>query len=831
LAWTLSLPIMTGANQPYTQIRESIDLGGHYRDTSRQDAGYQDTTYDSGRLSRTGTDIMGPQRTWSEQTLLNHNKKNGDGPEEKPEPFLEPNIFKGLWNFTWLIHLAALGCTASAVQLTFRNYYWADEGEWKRRHFLFLQGQQNQDALQFVAKLYEIILVMSLSAMVMHFMRRMIIGDGIQWGLMSGSYQVGSPTYLFSRELWSPLVKPMNSPNLTMALMLAFLVIYANVIGPFTAVIIMPNLDWWPLADPFGGQDLTTYIRNTPEGMYPSVLNKDNIPADCEEFASSYCPDTGVPSVKVLLETWLMQRIEPVTEIQTAGVGNARQLASSLEYSTDTEHLSVATTHHASTVDLIGSFWNYVNSMDTGAINKRDRRPRLRPTEDNTFAPLVQVQCNPFSYNDWEATGKRPKFLTSRMRDLSSYYVEDRADRYMGRNEWELSEDFMKDYNETFYVDYPFVESPVFHWVDVAEMFPDMKASLGAIITVPMTDNVSHEEPMQDWVTMPCAIDARWAGAAIEYDPVVDKLVPNNLTDLEYLANFWGDPKKKLPPPRGSFKPTMSIGTDWADTINLRTGNFTVVGDSGEPYDAPAMEWLLYTFIDAMLLESTDEDGTFDYHSFASFKTPNFTADASRDELYQQTARTAATTLALHVAEGLARVTYTSTLDLVTKDNGDGTVQWANLFRQVINLAEANAGEVETQPAAVFEGMQRYKWKVDRYGWGYGWRAPTVKAGIIMMMLHVAAVVAFGCYILWFRLVAHGWSTGAWGGFGELIALALVSIRPENQELARKLAMAEDRMGTLRTKVVVRAPDGNSLDLLLDEEKPGTRLVRGKTYD
>jgi hypothetical protein len=822
---------MTGTNQPYTQIRESIDLGGHYRDTSRQDAGYQDTSYDSGRLSRTGTDFTGPQRTWSEQTLLNHNKKNGDGPHEKPEPFLEPNIFKGLRNFTWFIHLAALGCTASAVQLTFRNYYWADEGEWKRRHFLFLQGQQNQDALQFVAKLYEIILVMSLSAMVMHFMRRMIIGDGIQWGLMSGSYQVGSPTYLFSRELWSPLVKPMNSPNLTMALMLAFLVVYANVIGPFTAVIIMPNLDWWPLADPFGGQDLVTYIHSRPEEIYPSVVNSDLIDEACEGFVDRYCPDTGTPSVKVLLETWQMQRIEPATEIQHPGVGDARKLASTLEYSTGTEHISVATTHHASVVDLIGSFWNYVHSMGTGAINKRDRRPRLRPVEDNTFAPLVQVQCNPFSYNEWENSGKRPKFLTSRMRDLSSYYVDGLADRYAGRNEWELSEEFMKAYNETFYNDYPLVRSPIFHWVDVAETFPDMKASLGAIITVPMTDNATHEEPLQDWVMMPCAIDARWAGASIEYDPIVDKLVPNNLTDLVSLANFWGDPKKKLKPPKGTFKPTIPISQDWADTLNYRTGNFTVVGDDSEPNDVPAMEWLLDTFIDVMILTTTFEDGTYHKDEFASFKTPNFTAEASRGELYQQTARTAATTLALHMTEGLARVSYRSLVDLILKDNGNGTVEWANLFNQVIELYQVSVGAVQTMPASNFEGLQQYKWKVDRYGWGYGWRAPTVKAGIIMMMLHVAAVVAFGCYILWFRLVAHGWSTGAWGGFGELIALALVSIRPENQELARKLAMAEDRMGTLRTKVVVRAPDGNSLDLLLDEEKPGTRLVRGKTYD
>jgi hypothetical protein len=154
-----------------------------------------------------------------------------------------------------LIHLVALGASGAVLQLSFRNVYWSDETNWDRKWFLFGLAQQDTlNALQFVAKVHEILIVASLSSIMVHIVRRMLVGEkGVPFGLLVGAYQVGSADYLFSGSFGHPFLKslhPFSWRIFMMALGLGLMIVYANMVGPASAIAVIPNLDWWPVTDP-----------------------------------------------------------------------------------------------------------------------------------------------------------------------------------------------------------------------------------------------------------------------------------------------------------------------------------------------------------------------------------------------------------------------------------------------------------------------------------------------------------------------------------------------------------------------------------------------------
>jgi hypothetical protein len=142
-----------------------------------------------------------------------------------------------------MIHLIALAASGAVLQLSFRSVYWSDETEWNRKWYLLELGQQNTlNALQFVAKVHEILVVASLSSMVIHIVRRKLVGqEGIPFGLLVGAYQVGSAEYLFSGSFGHPFLKtlrPFSAKTFMFALGLALAIIYANMIGPASAIAV-----------------------------------------------------------------------------------------------------------------------------------------------------------------------------------------------------------------------------------------------------------------------------------------------------------------------------------------------------------------------------------------------------------------------------------------------------------------------------------------------------------------------------------------------------------------------------------------------------------------
>ncbi|KAE9364944.1 hypothetical protein N431DRAFT_517787, partial [Stipitochalara longipes BDJ] len=112
-------------------------------------------------------------------------------------------------------------------------------------------GVSNQNArlnsLQFAAKMHEVLITISLSAMVLHYIQyELLHGRGIPLGSLLASFQV---TYLGT--LWSPGLWATSSADisrvrrllLTIFIVLALLI--GATVGPASAILMVPSLDYW----------------------------------------------------------------------------------------------------------------------------------------------------------------------------------------------------------------------------------------------------------------------------------------------------------------------------------------------------------------------------------------------------------------------------------------------------------------------------------------------------------------------------------------------------------------------------------------------------------
>jgi len=161
---------------------------------------------------------------------------------------------------TWIVHFLALGATVAGCVINIQGWYWADVNSKHNGLFSLFSMNQSRDALQFAAKLHEILIVASLTSIALHIARRMLVGEGLPLGLLTGVYQLGTVSWLFSWAFLRPLMVPWNC---VFALALGFGVVYAAIVGPAAAIVILPSLDWWKLDNPYGdnaGGDLATYM-------------------------------------------------------------------------------------------------------------------------------------------------------------------------------------------------------------------------------------------------------------------------------------------------------------------------------------------------------------------------------------------------------------------------------------------------------------------------------------------------------------------------------------------------------------------------------------------
>lgn len=752
---------------------------------------HDNSSQQQGLLDEMTGQVAGDSKALMQTSLLQLEPGSEKTRDQAIRDLIETSFVKGFLSSSWLIHLVAVAASLGVMQLRIRDVYWSDEISWNEPVSRLAKGEV-QSVLQFAAKIHEVLIMASLSAMALHVVRRMLLGDGVAYGLLAGAYQIGSVPYLFSSALWGPFYRLSCLRTRVLALVLAAGVIYANLVAPASAIIIIPSLDWWPLEYPYAGRSLPTYVTTSRDMLYPSdVKASEEMQRNCNNTLF-VCPGGGHEELRNLMVAISLGGVDPITNVKMHGAETYRVLNATWQFS-NTSNVALATTLHSTIGNVVGNFWDYVSRNPVGEVNKA-RRPRFESDLDDFKAPVVQVQCAHYSWLEAQKGMVTPHFDSSGMRNLSENGRD--VNRYEKDPLWEVPERFWNYTRED-------LETETFEWFDAASSLPIEGPSLGAIATVPIRIRSTHpngsEEDLQDSMILPCLVDARWVGVSMTYDPKVDNRLPSNISDLSVFRPFWDVPGVG-PIPGGLPDKSITISPSWANLLN----NVITTSIASERPNLTAMElYMRYSIMYSMF-----EVGGHGLSGFApawNIETANIPIyREGQDELevaLDDIARRMATIISLAIADGLSRVTYGYRIGVVLDTHTDGSRLGQDLMFRAGHLGM----DPHYVPSDQFDDFYSLEWKVQRYGRGYSLREDTVVFAIAILSVHVVLVAIYALYTLNFRLRGGGWASSAWGGVHELMALALASPRPTDIRLMKRLM--EGRSSEARVKVGVRADE------------------------
>ena len=208
--------------------------------------------------------------------------------------------------FRIIFLLIPVGISFGILQLSWRHQYWRDSDD--------NQNVINEDLaiLQVGAKAHEVLIIMSLSDVVLHYVRRMMISSkGMPFGLLTSAYQVTlgaqpvSRGFLFS--MWSAIgvKKAIQWRLIGLGLFLLLVTLLGLAAGPASAIALIPRLNWWSHRDLFAfytsgndygyrrGSPFELYI---PKQLFPAVVDASSLPGpfclNAGSEANSSCPSS-----------------------------------------------------------------------------------------------------------------------------------------------------------------------------------------------------------------------------------------------------------------------------------------------------------------------------------------------------------------------------------------------------------------------------------------------------------------------------------------------------------------------------------------------------------
>lgn len=154
-----------------------------------------------------------------------------------------------------------------------------------------------------------------MSALGLYYAHRLLTGPRvIPFALLSPPYNNGSPKILSSLRFWENSFK-LRRQYLPFGLLLLAVCVLSVVLGPSSAVLMIPSLGWWPRSNPFDGRSMTIrFIYENPETsdvsfaassqLWPPVFNdalmNDSYTPNCtvDPNAPNYgCPFQGYSDI------------------------------------------------------------------------------------------------------------------------------------------------------------------------------------------------------------------------------------------------------------------------------------------------------------------------------------------------------------------------------------------------------------------------------------------------------------------------------------------------------------------------------------------------------
>ena len=211
------------------------------------------------------------------------------------------------------VHIVPMVVGIILVRMSVRRWYWFNEEltGFALLDFPFYGSTDTiRNALQLVAKLYELVVVASLATLTLKVFKRQLVESKLPIGLLTGAYRVGDIRYIFSPS---------------------FVVGLNSLVGPASAILMVPELDWYPVRyafDELPGPVVTFYDR-APSHTWPDVLEASALLDSLEGCDSDiggypfWCPAGGFPEIRNWVSGWRISLlrnhiVERFTEVRSS---------------------------------------------------------------------------------------------------------------------------------------------------------------------------------------------------------------------------------------------------------------------------------------------------------------------------------------------------------------------------------------------------------------------------------------------------------------------------------------------------------------------------------
>jgi hypothetical protein len=772
-----------------SQSSSTIDIGNYpSQDNDKRASGY------SGSNIVTFTNAINEDESKSPPIRSASTLYEPYRPRERPKVAIRTGLRTNLPSL--LPHLLAVAATLGVTSLSYRNTYWMDLVPPQRLIAPLLTQSGALNALQFAAKLHELLILASLTTIVMSAMRTHLLGQaGLPFGLIASGFQIFSGEWLRRKSFWASWKARNLSgslfgrypfvPFLTLFIVSSLL---ATLAGPSSAIAIVPSLNWFPLRQPFNTTVLPFFIFNQTSELWPATvtaanLNGANAPNNCtypmDSATAEACPSGGFGDLYSWSLNLLFLEPQKGTNVSfQADRSDTRRVVTCKSCDGPGTGKASAMSLNSALTGALTTFWTYAGD-NLGGQALQATQPKIAPTPDaEIFAPRVHVVCDTYSFD------------RSNTSDLTSMVFPKLG------NDPPIDAKLMHVPKWTWDYSRP-MNSSNFTWVPLPKT--PGGPSIGAVFTIPLT--VQDDYPTGPWhqssELIVCSVYAQWAPVDAWYEPTTTDQVDYSIADSN-VESCLDSPLSPVTT-REAINITLDMG--YANAINAPID--FVTGDE------PALYGLIQPFISP---SGVLPGATTFYSPYTATKNGTF----AMDQTIQSRSMMLATVLATVTTDGLARIAGNgvwpySTPIFVEEESPSNLT---GIFPQT----DQTGGFTEplNTTAAHMKDWLRLDIEVQRFGYGYQWRdSKTVQFGISVLLVHVAMAVGHLFYMLWTIVVEQQGVGCSWDQITELIALAINSKSTSRME---NTCAGIETSRTWQEIVAVRETYAGHLEMVFGEE-------------
>ena len=454
-------------------------------------------------------------------------------------------------------HAIPFTIIAVILYLNVREVYWQDLGDPNQTSIL--------QALQYAAKAHELMMAASITAIVVHRIQHDLSCSGVPFGFITAGFRFIDPSFVFTKDFLGGVRATSRQQGILRSFSLAFLlalgVVLTSVVGPSSAVAMIPRLSWWDVSKikAFGPEYTDRlFLNRTEEELWPAEIT-NAIYADiskCGLVDNQDCGVIAMDAVKDWTKKHQNQGTKPnITIFQDSEV--ARFLTSE-GGPPDVSSWTVTSTVGSIFARDLNHYWDWL--VENSTLPTNIKRPLLRPAFlDPGFKvkkPHVQVQCQTYLDPDFE----HDVFAFPHDELLTPPLDTFRTDVWSLPNEFvtNLLGDVVSivDLDDT---THPYL---LFDWFNTVSNFSEKGApSLGAVVIYAASNGTALQNALAT-----CSFDGRWAPVEYFLDPRDTNTIRQDSARPMDILNGTNkaDPKDLT---------QMRMSLEWADTINVPMEN------------------------------------------------------------------------------------------------------------------------------------------------------------------------------------------------------------------------------------------------------------------